>query len=219
MEQTSVAPSTSDHPIRLRVTDDLQRNRLTVFFRLILAIPHIFWVLLWGVITLLAWIVNWFATLIMGRSPDGLHTFLAGFLRYFTHVRHLSHDQVQKFVTLDYHDDFALIGLVPHEGRERMVCVGRYFRQPGTNDAEVAITVHDDFQRLGIGTYLLGSLVQIARENGLDAFTADVLGDNRGMMQVFHKIAGEMEVTLEAGIYHLRFELARVKPGKRTAQK
>jgi len=87
MEQTSVAPSTSDHPIRLRVTDDLQRNRLTVFFRLILAIPHIFWVLLWGVITLLAWIVNWFATLIMGRSPNGLHTFLAGYLRYFTHVR------------------------------------------------------------------------------------------------------------------------------------
>src|SRR5438477_12078404 len=87
MEQTSVAPSTSDHPIRLRVTDDLQRNRLTGFFRLILAIPHIFWVILWGVITLLAWIVNWFATLIMGRSPNGLHTFLAGYLRYFTHVR------------------------------------------------------------------------------------------------------------------------------------
>ncbi len=87
MEQTSVASSTSSHPIRLRVTDDLQRNRLTVFFRLILAIPHIFWVLLWGVITLLAWIVNWFATLIMGRSPNGLHIFLAGYLRYFTHVR------------------------------------------------------------------------------------------------------------------------------------
>src|SRR6266516_1539947 len=87
MEQTSVASSTSSHPIRLRVTDDLQRNRLTVFFRLIRAIPHHFWVLLWGVITLLAWIVNWFATLIMGRSPNGLHTFLAGYLRYFTHVR------------------------------------------------------------------------------------------------------------------------------------
>jgi Domain of unknown function (DUF4389) len=87
MEQTSAPPVTSDHPIRLRVTDDLQRTRLTVFFRLILVIPHIFWVFLWGVITLLAWIVNWFATLIMGRSPEGLHTFLAGFLRYFTHVR------------------------------------------------------------------------------------------------------------------------------------
>jgi hypothetical protein len=39
------------------------------------------------VISLLAWIVNWFATLFTGRSPDGLHNFLATFLRYTTHVR------------------------------------------------------------------------------------------------------------------------------------
>ena len=30
------------HPIRLVVTDDLDRSRLTVFFRLLLAIPHLF---------------------------------------------------------------------------------------------------------------------------------------------------------------------------------
>ena len=76
-----------DHPVRLVVTDDLRRNRLTVFFRLILAIPHFLWATLWGVIAVLAWIVNWFATLFMGRSPDGLHTFLATYLRYLTHVR------------------------------------------------------------------------------------------------------------------------------------
>jgi Domain of unknown function (DUF4389) len=76
----------AQHPIRLRVTDDLRRTRLTVFFRLILAIPHLIWLSLWAVITILAAIVNWFATLFMGRSPDGLHNFLATFLRYATHV-------------------------------------------------------------------------------------------------------------------------------------
>jgi hypothetical protein len=87
METTASSTSTAQHPVRIVVNDDLQRTRLTVFFRLILAIPHFLWVTLWGVIAILAAIVNWFATLFTGRSPDGLHTFLATFLRYATHVR------------------------------------------------------------------------------------------------------------------------------------
>jgi Domain of unknown function (DUF4389) len=74
------------HPIRLVVTDDLQRNRLTVFFRLILAIPHLIWLFLWGIVATLAAIANWFATLVKGESPEGLHNFLATYLRYMTQV-------------------------------------------------------------------------------------------------------------------------------------
>jgi hypothetical protein len=88
-QQPTAAPlaaASAEHPIRLHVTDDLQRNRLTVFFRLILAIPHLVWLALWGVIVYLAALVNWFATLFTGRSPDGLHNFIASKLRYFTHV-------------------------------------------------------------------------------------------------------------------------------------
>jgi Domain of unknown function (DUF4389) len=87
METAGTQPVTSTHPIRLVVNDDLQRTRLTVFFRAILAIPLLLWAVLWAVIAVLAYIVNWFATLFMGRSPDGLHNFLATFLRYTTHVR------------------------------------------------------------------------------------------------------------------------------------
>jgi hypothetical protein len=86
METTAASPP-AQHPIRLVVNDDLQRNRLTVFFRLILAIPLILWATLWLAIAVLATIANWFATLFTGRSPDGLHTFLGTFLRYTTHVR------------------------------------------------------------------------------------------------------------------------------------
>ena len=87
MEAAGTYEHTTTHPIRLVVNDDLQRTRLTVFFRLILAIPLFLWAVLWGVIALLAWIVTWFATLFMGQSPDGLHNFLGTFLRYTTHVR------------------------------------------------------------------------------------------------------------------------------------
>src|SRR5919201_746436 len=81
----AAAPA-AQHPIRLHITDDLQRNRLTVFFRLILAIPHIIWLSLWGIITYLAVFVNWLATLFTAQSPEGLHNFIAAYLRYFTHV-------------------------------------------------------------------------------------------------------------------------------------
>jgi hypothetical protein len=76
----------SAHPIRLAIADDLGRSRLTVFFRLLLAIPHLVWFLLWSVAAVVAAIVNWFATLITGRPPLALHRFLGAYLRYSTHV-------------------------------------------------------------------------------------------------------------------------------------
>jgi hypothetical protein len=86
MVESAAAMVTAHHPIRLHVTDDLRRTRLTVLFRLLLAIPHFIWLALLGVIVVLAVVGNWFATLFSGRSPVGLHNFLAGYLRYTTHV-------------------------------------------------------------------------------------------------------------------------------------
>lgn len=74
------------HPLRLQVTDDLRRSRLTVFFRLLLFIPHAIWLWLWSIVAELALIVAWFAALFTGRLPEGLHNFLAAYVRYVTHV-------------------------------------------------------------------------------------------------------------------------------------
>jgi len=86
MEHAEPVTEHARHPIRLVVTDDLQRNRLTVFFRLILAIPHLIWLTVWGIVAALAAIANWLATLVNAQSPEGLHDFLATYLRYQTHV-------------------------------------------------------------------------------------------------------------------------------------
>jgi hypothetical protein len=74
------------HPVRLRVEDDLRRSRVTVFFRLLLFIPHYVWLALWGIAVTLAVIVNWFATLVTGRSPLLLFRFISTYLRYQTHA-------------------------------------------------------------------------------------------------------------------------------------
>jgi Domain of unknown function (DUF4389) len=76
----------AEHPVRLTVTDDLRRSRLTIFFRLLLAIPHLIWWWLWSIAALLAAVANWFATLVIGRSPNALHRFLTAYIRYSTHL-------------------------------------------------------------------------------------------------------------------------------------
>ena len=84
---TAIGPlPTRSDPVRLEVTDGTRRSRLTVFFRLALAFPHLVWLSLWAVLALLAGVLNWFAVLFTGTAPRGLHTFLARFLRYQTHV-------------------------------------------------------------------------------------------------------------------------------------
>ena len=76
----------TDHPVRLTVNDELRRSRLTVLFRLILLIPHALWWWGWSILAVLLAIVNWIVTLIRGRPPAGLYTFLASYVRYTTHL-------------------------------------------------------------------------------------------------------------------------------------
>ena len=74
------------HPVRIVVTDDLRRSRLTVFFRAFLSIPHSRWALLIGSAVGVCVVANWFVLLVNGRTPDGLHSFIAGYIRYLTHL-------------------------------------------------------------------------------------------------------------------------------------
>ena len=74
------------HPVRMVVTDDLRRSRLTVFFRLLLAIPHYLWISLIGVVVGILVFVNWFILLAVAQTPKGIHYFLAGYIRYTTQL-------------------------------------------------------------------------------------------------------------------------------------
>jgi hypothetical protein len=86
MTATTAVAEADRHPIGLIVEDDLKRNRLTVFFRLLLAIPLAIWLAIWGIVTYIVVIIAWFAALFTGRVPDGLHNFMARFLRASTHL-------------------------------------------------------------------------------------------------------------------------------------
>jgi 2-(1,2-epoxy-1,2-dihydrophenyl)acetyl-CoA isomerase len=82
---TGAAPAWR-HPVRLVVTDNLKRWRLTVALRWLLALPHLLVLAAWTYLAFPVAIVNWFITLIRGRPSAGLHAWLSRMVRYQVHV-------------------------------------------------------------------------------------------------------------------------------------
>ena len=68
------------------MTDDLARRRVTVLFRLVLAIPHLLWLGLFGIAAVMLSFVAWLAVLFEGRVPATVHRFLASYVRYTVHL-------------------------------------------------------------------------------------------------------------------------------------
>ncbi len=62
----------------------------------------------------------------------------------------------------------------------------------------------EKYQGLGIAQYLYDLLIRLAKERGLDGFTAEVLQENKGMLKVFEKGELPMEALLKDGIYKLK---------------
>jgi hypothetical protein len=84
---TGVPRTPPPHPITWHEEEDsLERSRITVFFRFALWIPHLFWLMLWSIAMFVVAILNWFATLFRGRSPDAFHNFAAAYVRYQIHM-------------------------------------------------------------------------------------------------------------------------------------
>ncbi|MCW3019132.1 MAG: hypothetical protein JWN10_1440 [Solirubrobacterales bacterium] len=69
------------YPVTFEVDYVERRNRLTAFFRLILVIPVLIWLYVYGILAYIAMVIAWFAILITAGYPRALFDFVAGFNR------------------------------------------------------------------------------------------------------------------------------------------
>jgi len=70
-------------PLRVEFQPALEgRNRLTTFFRLLLAIPHLVVLAIVFLGVAICWVIAFFAVLVTGRWPAGLRDFVIGALRW-----------------------------------------------------------------------------------------------------------------------------------------
>ncbi len=68
--------------VSLTIAAPLKHNRLTTFFRYLLAIPLLIVNYVYAIIAYIAVVIAWFAIVITGRYPAGLYGVAAGYLRF-----------------------------------------------------------------------------------------------------------------------------------------
>ena len=130
--------------------------------------------------------------------------------RFLRMITSLPDSMLDQLVSVDGRENVALVVLQGKGEAEQIVAVGRYHATPERREvAEVSFLVEDAMQRKGIGTALLDTLAEIARENGLYYFSADVLADNRTMLSVFRKAGYAITSGISYGVTHLEFPISR----------
>jgi GNAT superfamily N-acetyltransferase len=132
------------------------------------------------------------------------------YARYFTAVKIMPHARMQEYVNVDYNRVLSIVGVVGAPGHERVIAEARFAREePNDPYAEVAFVVDEDYQDIGVATFLYRMLSRHARQQGLAGLTADVLASNRSMLKVFEKGEFPVKAKLMEGVYALTIPFDR----------
>jgi len=127
--------------------------------------------------------------------------------RYMTHTMTFPHKDVQQLTNIDYRQDIAIVGTVPGALGERIVAISQYFLDPKTQSAEVAFIVQDEWQKKGMGTFLLDYITKIAKQRGVKHFYAKVLPINKPMLTIFHNSGYKVNTEFDGEVYNISYDL------------
>lgn len=146
---------------------------------------------------------------VIPTDRDALEKMYAGqsertiYLRFFTHKPTLSDKELTRFTTVDHSNRVAFVIMLGEE----MIGIGRYDRTQDPQEAEVAFMISDAHQGRGIGSILLEHLAAAAQERGIDRFSAEVLPQNRKMLNVFTDAGYEISREFEDGLVMVHFNI------------
>jgi len=111
----------------------------------------------------------------------------AVYYRYLHAIRSMPHPKMQEYVNIDWNQTVSIVGLLGQEGQGRIIAEARFIRIPGKAFAEVVFIVDENYQGLGIASFLYKMLVQLAIKRGLKGLLAEVLYSNTAAIKVLKK--------------------------------
>ncbi len=95
-------------------------------------------------------------------------------------------------MSVDYSRDMALAATTMLGGGEALIGVARYVRDKTGDSAEFALVVADSWQGRGIGSRLLGKLIEAAHRRRVKRLYGDILATNRPMLELARKLGFEL---------------------------
>ena len=115
------------------------------------------------------------------------------YFRFISTLQELPATLLSRFTLIDYDREMALVATLreivqtadgPPQAIERIVGVSRYVTNPDRTTCEFSLVVADDFKGKGIGSRLMLSIMQFAREQGLTEIEGLVLSRNTDMLKL-----------------------------------
>ncbi len=119
------------------------------------------------------------------------------YFRFVSSITELPPTMLARFTLIDYDREMALVAVVKErtpgaDGEfietERIVGVSRYITNPDQSSCEFALVVADDFNGKGLGSRLMLSIMDVAREKGLAEMDGLVLANNPGMLKLMRSL-------------------------------
>jgi RimJ/RimL family protein N-acetyltransferase len=135
------------------------------------------------------------------------------YTRFFAFKKEVTDAELARITGADFDRDVAILVTTGSGEAETVIGGASYF---ATNDAapdrsaEVAFTVEEDYQGLGIAGSLLRHLVRIGLQNGLSRLEADVLARNLPMLSVFRRSGLPMTLRHDDDTVHVTLALRPV---------
>jgi N-acetylglutamate synthase-like GNAT family acetyltransferase len=114
------------------------------------------------------------------------------YFRFLGGISHLTEDELQRFCDVDHKHEMAFVALARNASEDMQVGVARYVADLDTREAEIAVTVADDWQDKGLDEILLRHLIDYARSCGIERLYSIELAINTQMHDLARKCGFEV---------------------------
>jgi acetyltransferase len=134
------------------------------------------------------------------------------YFRFVSSITELPPTMLARFTLIDYDREMALVAVFKErtagtDGEftetERIVGVSRYITNPDQSSCEFALVVADDFSGKGLGSRLMLSIMDVARERGLTEMDGLVLANNPGMLKLMRSLGFSVKTFAEDADFKL----------------